>query len=574
MQPPGLDAVQTGDGHPSPESVRLQLERILENPLFKRSTRLSAFLRYVVEQTLAGRSDGIKEQILALELYGRDSDFDAGLDPIVRVDARRLRDKLREYYVESPGEPVIITLPKGSYVPAFELPKTRSRPGVVVPSQKTITTKGSTRRQWTAMWTVAIMALAVTAVLLYSTRPNNSSSAVLRPLASLPGLKGPPSLSPDGTMVVFFWSGPSDKPAPGLYIKSVEGEDLRRLTTADPTSEPAWSPLGSEIAFSRNGPDGGVFVVSQVGGPERKISDSGSGVTWTPDGATVLFHDTFIFDNRPGAFRQVLFSVSPKTLEKRQLTRAEAPIGDVKAAVSPDGTTLAFVRSGIPGLCDVYVVPMSGGEPRRVTDWNSFIEGLAWTPDGKEIIYGVYEPVGPRLWRIPADASAPGRGVRLEESTGDAVFPSISKSDARGHARLAYFTRRLEVGLRLVDLTQRDASGTLTTSKVFQRSSRWDYGGRFSPDARLVAFISTRTGSAEVWVAAADGSDLRRLTDIKGDPVFPFWSSDSRRLSFLSAPGRAGNKRIYTVGIDGGDPKPLTGETEVVLPGSWSRDGR
>ena len=157
--------------------------------------------------------------------------------------------------------------------------------------------------------------------------------------------------------------------------------------------------------------------------------------------------------------------MSLKTLEKRQLTRAETPIGDVKAAVSPDGTTLAFIRSGIPGLCDVYVVPMSGGEPRRVTDWNSLIEGLAWTPDGKEIIYGVYEPVGPRLWRIPADASSPGRGVRLAESTGDAVLPSISKSDARGHARLAYFTRRLEISLRLVDLTQRDASGALTTSK-------------------------------------------------------------------------------------------------------------
>ena len=211
---------------------------------------------------------------------------------------------------------MIITLSKGSYVPVFELPKTAPHPAVVVPSQKTIAVKDSSRRQWVAM-SLAII-VAFTAVLLYSTRPNTSSSAVLRPLASLPGIKGPPSLSADGTLVVFFWSGAADKPAPGLYIKAVDGEDLRRLTTADPTSEPAWSPLGSEIAFSRSGPDGGVFVVSQVGGPERKISDSGSAVTWTPDGTAVLFRDAFQSEKLAGALRQGIFSVSLKTLEKRQ----------------------------------------------------------------------------------------------------------------------------------------------------------------------------------------------------------------------------------------------------------------
>ena len=97
----------------TPAQVRLQLERIVHSPVLAKSTRLTAFLRYVVEQTLAGQGDTLKEQVLALELYGRTSDFDSGLDSIVRVDARRLRDRLREYYAESPGDPVIISLPKG-----------------------------------------------------------------------------------------------------------------------------------------------------------------------------------------------------------------------------------------------------------------------------------------------------------------------------------------------------------------------------------------------------------------------------------------------------------------------------
>lgn len=100
--------------------VRDELERILASPTFKNSVRLKAFLRYIVEQSLVGGSGKLKEHVLALELYNRNGDFDAGLDPIVRVDARRLRDKLREYYADAPDSPVNISLPKGGYVPSFE----------------------------------------------------------------------------------------------------------------------------------------------------------------------------------------------------------------------------------------------------------------------------------------------------------------------------------------------------------------------------------------------------------------------------------------------------------------------
>ena len=100
-------------------TVRSQLDRILGSELFRRSERLSAFLRYVTEEALSGRGDVLKEQALGSELYGKGAEFDGSADPIVRVDARRLRDKLREYYSEFPREPIIITLPKGTYQPAF-----------------------------------------------------------------------------------------------------------------------------------------------------------------------------------------------------------------------------------------------------------------------------------------------------------------------------------------------------------------------------------------------------------------------------------------------------------------------
>jgi TolB-like protein/Tfp pilus assembly protein PilF len=100
--------------------VRSQLETVLASELFSRSERLSGFLRFVVEETLNGRGETLKEPVLAHQLYGKEADFDGAISPIVRVDARRLRDKLREYYANRPSDPVVISLPKGSYVPTFE----------------------------------------------------------------------------------------------------------------------------------------------------------------------------------------------------------------------------------------------------------------------------------------------------------------------------------------------------------------------------------------------------------------------------------------------------------------------
>jgi hypothetical protein len=80
-----------------PQAVSDQLEKILGSEIFSRSERLCVFLRFVVGESLAGRGDTLKEQVLAAELYGK-RPGSADDDPIVRVDARRLRDKLREFY--------------------------------------------------------------------------------------------------------------------------------------------------------------------------------------------------------------------------------------------------------------------------------------------------------------------------------------------------------------------------------------------------------------------------------------------------------------------------------------------
>ena len=97
-----------------------QLERILAHPLFQKSERLSTFLRYAVEGTLAGEGASLKEFVIGSEVFGRGDSFDPQTDNIVRVNANRLRGKLAEYYHRCGRlDPVTIDLPKGRYVPVF-----------------------------------------------------------------------------------------------------------------------------------------------------------------------------------------------------------------------------------------------------------------------------------------------------------------------------------------------------------------------------------------------------------------------------------------------------------------------
>ena len=106
----------------STEAILSQLEKILASPGFIHSDRMVRFLRFTVDQALKGHASELKETVLGMEVFDRPSSFDPRTDTIVRVEARRLRSKLKEYYEgEGRGDSIRIDFPKGSYVPTFLL---------------------------------------------------------------------------------------------------------------------------------------------------------------------------------------------------------------------------------------------------------------------------------------------------------------------------------------------------------------------------------------------------------------------------------------------------------------------
>jgi hypothetical protein len=106
------------------EAVREQMNRLLANPFFSHSKRFPMFLRFVVEQTLAGEAENIKERTLGVEIFGRDAEYDTAADPIVRVTAAEIRKRVAQYY-QDPGHEheMRISLPSGSYIPQFHWPR-------------------------------------------------------------------------------------------------------------------------------------------------------------------------------------------------------------------------------------------------------------------------------------------------------------------------------------------------------------------------------------------------------------------------------------------------------------------
>jgi len=103
------------------KAIREQLVRILNSGPFHQSQRRQRFLEYLVNEALAGRGERLKAYNVALEVFERPETFDPITDPLVRIEAARLRDKLREYYgTDGQSDPIHIDLPKGTYTPQIE----------------------------------------------------------------------------------------------------------------------------------------------------------------------------------------------------------------------------------------------------------------------------------------------------------------------------------------------------------------------------------------------------------------------------------------------------------------------
>jgi adenylate cyclase len=159
---------------PTAVEIREQLERILGSRCFEQAGRSSKFLRFSAEQTLAGFGERLKGYTIAVEVFGRPADFDAQNDPLVRVEAGRLRRRLAEYYAgEGKRDELRVDLPRGgyavvwSYPPAAEPPvRLASAPAPASPVAVPGATPPRRRRRRLRAWVIAALLVALSALVV------------------------------------------------------------------------------------------------------------------------------------------------------------------------------------------------------------------------------------------------------------------------------------------------------------------------------------------------------------------------------------------------------------------------
>jgi Tol biopolymer transport system component/serine/threonine protein kinase len=428
------------------------------------------------------------------------------------------------------------------------------------------TTAGETPaiRRWAAIVLagVALMALVAGALWFRYFRPGSKVAEPMRivPFTSFPGHQDDARFSPDGNQIAFSWDGEKGDNW-DIYAKLIGTEKPLRLTTdAGEDRFPAWSPDGRYIAFCRYNNEGEVriYVVPALGGPERRLPtpslywyDWAEYFDWSRDGKYLVYVDK--------QTRTLFLVAADNPDDKRRLTISTGQTADLSPRFSPDGKTVAFLRQGGAIARDVFLARLAGEEPKRLTFDNVIIRGLDWTPDGAYIVFSSDRLSGQgRLWKVAASGGQP---EPLPVGQGGAYYPSLSR-DGR---RLAYTQGDTNTNIWRYEV--RGTTGRSAPPTELIASTGENFDPQYSPDGKRIVFVSSRSGSREIWVCDSNGSNPRQLTFFGGPHVgMPFWSPDGREILFVAT--REGRGGMYVVSEEGGQPR------NVKDMASWSRDGK
>ena len=393
---------------------------------------------------------------------------------------------------------------------------------------------------WAAGFVVTIAAAAFLLGRIGTDQP--PAAFVAQPVTSDRGLEFYPAVSPNGDRVAFVRiSDDADDPRFEIWVQTIDSDDDPIRLTSDAQNDwgPTWSPDGNYIAFLRGFPGRSeILRIPSIGGPVKKLGEAFFPAA--PISGGVLLSHTFLDWSPDGKFLVVARGATQDQSSPHQLEVATGNTtllprpenrGFTDPAYAPDGRSLAYNAPAGAGNSDIWLQDLSErgepvGEPRRLTQHESFMFGLDWTPDGSEIIF-LSRLQGPaRFWRVSTKPDEPelvqisgrhGLQLSIDPYSRRFVFTQIANDE--------------NIWTLPGPLAQN--RGSVVAPKRLVASTRDDQSVHFSPDGERIVFVSNRTGSPELWTSYADGSDLKRVTSLSGPFVgSPNWSPDGQFIAF------------------------------------------
>jgi len=393
------------------------------------------------------------------------------------------------------------------------------------------------------------------------------------------GDKMTPSVSPDGTLVAFSWTG-EDGRHRDIYVTRSDGQDEPRQLTRDVSPDtvdafPSWSPDGRQIAFvrKRGATNGDIIAVPAAGGPERTLRairfvtfPAFSWLAWTPTGAEIAFASQSLDSGRSTLFLMRLADGTVRSLT----TPPDGVIGDASPAFSSDGRSLAFVRWSSPTTSTLLVQKLSAGMealggPATVPVAARAPGSPAWV-GSKRLLFSE----GARILEWEAGAAVEQVYLSGERLAG----LSIAGRGDGGTSRVVT-AQQSEAGARIWMIPLRAAGLPAGPPVLLSRFGNSSDNPDFSPDGKHVVLVSRRSGTPELWMTDADGSNLKQLTRLGVQSLsLPRWSNDSRHVAFFARVETEPQIYVIDATLDQPVPRQATHELHGCNIPSWSRNGK
>jgi eukaryotic-like serine/threonine-protein kinase len=508
------------------DGVLQQLERVLSSVVFRRAERSSALLRFIVEQTLDGQADRLKEYTLGAEALGRGETFDPRTDPVVRAEASRLRTRLEQYYETiGGGDPVLVTLPKGTYVPQFA---TRTAPVEEAATERPQEPPLRVSRGLISQrlpWACAAVAIALAAVIWVRDRPDTARPAPFVQfevelksdgvLASDVGTAV--VVSPDGTRVVFV-----SRTADGrthLSTRRLDQPTVLPLPGTDGARGPFVSPDGRWVGFWA---DGKLKKVSVDGGSPVILCDASDllGASWGEGGTIIAALGA------PGKLWRI---PAEGGMPQAAIDISAESTGARWPQILPGGQFVLYTATTGAGAdrATIEVQALRGGDRKVLVSGGAF---------GRYLTSGhlAYVNQG-TLYAMPFDLEQLAvSGVAVP------VLDDVSYSPLFGYAQIdvsqtgtLVYRKSAESGLSVVDWIDRAGK----RAPLLAKPSRYAWL-RLSPDGRRLAVTATESGAGSILLHDIQKGETTRITDRPGDYTGLTWLPNGSLL-FGGAGGMA-----------------------------------
>jgi Tol biopolymer transport system component len=544
------------------DMVRSALTHILASRCFGNAPSLSRFLSYVVDNTLNGKSDALKEYSIGVDVFDRGASFDPKTDTIVRVQARRLRSKLKEYYqTEGRNVAVLIELEKGGYVPRFRSHRVETSRVAMFPTaydpRPTAAAAdaprdkvGSQAQLWQVVAAVAIVAISVVAVL-------RLRSAVPRPVTSAAEYVGltdftesatAPALSPDGKMVTFIRGGEPFLSHGQIYVKLLPNGTAVRLTNSSNRKfAPVFTPDGARVVYSEVsrtdlGTSWDTFAVPVLGGEPSLLLSNATGLVWIDD-----LHVMFSAFKDSGGHLGIVTARDTRADERDVYLPAHKRGMAHYSYLSPDRAAVLVIEMDSSGqFQSCRLVPFEGKTMGVPVGPAGHCLSAAWSPDGRWMYFGVEVAGHSHLWRQAYPRGAPEQiTFGPTEEVGVAVAP-----DGRS------LITAISLPHSAIWLHDGDADRQLTSDGLAY-SPRWSrdhrrvyYMARPSPDSTTAELrsVDVSSGKTQILLSGMPEPVQEIGSSLPGFPAFDI--SDDERQVVYSSRGVDGAMHVFGAPLD------------------------